>query len=445
MKKRNLSAVAKSLDRYELATYVLELLLQVVVFLSLVCAIYAALIPKEHFAPGKCFLVIIPVLAGYLARKYIKHFFTFILVHIVMIVAGVLIGDTDAETAINVVTMIVFMAYSITLKDKAMTIYDSASYTTHKNRETKEELAKTKALRSMVEGEKVPYVFVLFTVIGYLIGIAVGNGTVMEIELLLCCMFVVLQLFYNNMQSICQVYRINKEKANFPEAQMKRVNTFVMLVSGVAMLVAMLIFYNGEYGSIFSLTGNLLSFILKMIAKMLLFLLGIFGKESESGSTPVGEGETFAQDSTLEALPDNAYMEAIAEGFAFVMIALCVVGILYMIFKYSKSFRIRRSYDNDIIEAVEPLDEEAGREKGIRGNRVKPSREEKSVRRIYKKLVLRGTGGKTPSVTHTPSRLTLDNITKDERLASDITEIYEKARYSNETVTRSEIDILKRV
>ena len=76
-------------------------------------------------------------------------------------------------------------------------------------------------------------------------------------------------------------------------------------------------------------------------------------------------------------------------------------------------------------------------------NHYKESKSVKSVRKIYKMAILKGTKGDVPDCSSLPSKLTKDNITEDEIKAAAITQIYEKARYSEEKITEEETDLIK--
>ncbi len=66
--------------------------------------------------------------------------------------------------------------------------------------------------------------------------------------------------------------------------------------------------------------------------------------------------------------------------------------------------------------------------------------------KIYKMAILKGTKGDVPDCSSLPSKLTKDNITEDEIKAAAITQIYEKARYSEEKITEEEeTDLIKKL
>ena len=102
------------------ATSALEMALQVVVFISLTMALSVALNTPEEFKVYKSLLILIPVVVGYLARKYINKFGQFVLVHIILIIGAVIIAETDADTAVNFISVAVYTAYSIRLKNLAV-------------------------------------------------------------------------------------------------------------------------------------------------------------------------------------------------------------------------------------------------------------------------------------------------------------------------------------
>lgn len=426
------------------ATSALEMALQVVVFISLTMALSVALNTPEEFKVYKSLLILIPVVVGYLARKYINKFGQFVLVHIILIIGAVIIAETDADTAVNFISVAVYTAYSIRLKNLAVQLRMATVSSTM----TDAEAEKEAALRSMAEGEKIPLYCAVCMIIGYFAAYSKDNVLVMELEILLCVLFVILQIVYGNTLSLYQVFRINKDKSNFPAHQMKRVTWFVTMLSVVLIVLGMMVFYQGEYGSIFTLVKNGLLWFGKFLARMLLAFLGAFGKNAEQ--TPVEETteefESEEFESVAEANGDfSQFMEALAEVFGVVLIIASIIGIILVIREYIRNFNRTKNFDNDIIENVKPKEESVKVEKSVTLKTHKATKTEKNVRKIYKKLVLQGNKGKAPDGSHTPTRLTEDNITKDQQLAGEVTYIYEKARYSNEPVTKDDVDKMKQL
>lgn len=425
-------------------TSALELALQLVVFLALNMAFAVFLISEEQFVLYRTFIIIIPVVVGYLARKYIDEFYTFMSAHIILIIVSLFIGTNDAEKTINIISTVICVAYSIRLKNMAVQTRMATASSTMLDAEAEKEAA----LRSMAEGEKIPLYCAVVMIIGYFAASSHNNVTVMEFEILLCVIFVVLEIVYGNALNLYQVFRINRDKSNFPATQMKKVTGFVTVISSGMVMLAMILFYNGKYGNIVVLVKNILYTGFKFVARLFLAFLGAFGKEGDENiveettmAPTIEETETYV--ATNEDF--SQFMEALAEAFALILIIACIIGIIYVLRQFIKNFNHAKKFGTDIIENVKPEEEVKKADKVVIVNQRKETRTEKNVRKMYKKLVLRGNKGKAPDSSHTPKRLTADNITQDEKLADEITYIYEKARYSDRAVTKEEVEKMKQL
>lgn len=71
--------------------------------------------------------------------------------------------------------------------------------------------------------------------------------------------------------------------------------------------------------------------------------------------------------------------------------------------------------------------------------------ENEAVRQIYKKGVLKSLKNEKPDTTLTPKELTRKTITEDISLSEQITGLYEKARYSNDPISKEETKQLKQI
>ena len=139
--------------------------------------------------------------------------------------------------------------------------------------------------------------------------------------------------------------------------------------------------------------------------------------------------------------PDSPIMQALFEGMVFAIIIAMIIAIIYMIRTYVKTFNKTKKLGSDYIEYISPDDENVRADKDVSKVKTKEPREVRSVRKLYKKHILKGTGGKAPDETVLPSVLTTENITADSELSEKITAVYEKARYSREQITKEEKNI----
>jgi hypothetical protein len=117
-----------------------------------------------------------------------------------------------------------------------------------------------------------------------------------------------------------------------------------------------------------------------------------------------------------------------------------------MIYVYAKGFNNAKRKDTDYLEKIKPA-EKAKRTASVKMQKkeAKPSTESEAVRKFYKKSVIRGSKKKKPDNTLQPSELTRAAITDNRQDSEEITKIYEKARYSNEQITKEETKHLKEI
>lgn len=265
----------------------------------------------------------------------------------------------------------------------------------------------------------------------------------MNMEVIFCIMFIVLQILYNNMSKINQVFILNSGKTEFPARQLKNVNSFMTVAAIILILVGMLIFYNGEYGNIFAIMGSIGASIAKIFGRIFLFILGLFGKESDNIPQEPPKEPDAGQLIGGEAYQPSAVMTALIQVFVFVLVIGIIIGLIYCLRVYVRNFNRVRKLGTDKIEYIKPEYKKSSISNDRKLKNVNLSKEEKSVRNLYKAKVLKGTKGKLPDMTSTPIRLTKDTITGDDDKAMKITGIYEKARYSQEKITEEEINIMK--
>lgn len=433
-----------SVKKLTFAVSVLELCLQLTIFIALAVAAHMGLLRKNADGILPCIVVAAAVIVGFLARKFVDRFLIFMLIHVLLIAVAAFGGGDGAGIGVNVFVMMVFSAYSISLKNKAVDRSDFNDMPA--GGIVEEEEQKEAALRSMVAGERVHMGFLAVMFVGYLIGNVNGSLVTMNVEMALSVIFILLQIVSRNFQRLFEVFSLNIKKNDFPAKQMWSVNTFVNAAVIILVFIGMAVFYNGEYGNIFSILGSFFSVIIKYLVRAFIFLLGIFGKES-SGVQPETETYTEATEEmvTLEAQPGSPVLDALFYAVAFALMLSIILLLLYMLKKYVSNFNRAKKQGMDYIEYIKNNEEEIETESYESLKKAKVTREERSVRKLYKKRVLKGARGKELDLSSTPAELTRDNITSDDELADTITHIYEKARYSNERVTDEEVKIMKNI
>lgn len=434
-----------SVKKLTFAVSAFELCLQLTIFIALATALHMGLLRKGTDGVIPCIFVGAGVVIGFFARKFINRFSVFMLIHAMMLVVVALGGGSGAGIGINIIIMIIYSIYSINLKNRA--VERGSLDNLPAGRIADEEEQKEAALRSMVAGESVPMWILGVMFVCYLIGYANESTITMNVEMALSIIFILLQIVSRNFQRLFEVFSLNIKKNDFPAKQMWSVNKFVNVSVIILVLLGMMIFYNGEYGSIFSIIAGFFGILVRYLGKALIFLLGLFGSD---GETVPMETETATEEATEEMMTfeyaeGSQALNALFYAVALVLILAAVVWLLYILKKYVSNFNRAKKQGMDYIEYIKDNGEEIETEKSEISRKVKVTREERNVRKLYKKRVLKGARGKELDLACTPTELTRENITTDSEIADTITHIYEKARYSNEKITDEEVKIMKNI
>ena len=420
----------------------IEMLEQCIVFLAAIYTFYFGLFKMDNTAILYGLWVPAVTILAFAARKWVQKIQLFIFSNIFIFIIAYIFSISDEMILSNMIMALVISLYSIKLKnhkislitDQEMPIRDG--YTASQ--------AKEKALKSMLISEAVPIYAVAIIIIGYIVGSIQNMEVLMMVEALLSIVFVLLALIHNNANYMYRIFQLNKDKADFPAGQLKYVNKYVNIISIVLIMLSMLAFYNGKYGNMFSLVQSGAYQIIRLLISAFLFLLGLSGGDSEV-KEPIKENkdpQDYIDDTELE-YTDSPILEAIAEAVGFLLILAIFAGIIYILVHYIKNFNRTKKQGFDIVEFVKPKEEKEYVKKAYTKNHYKESKSVKSVRKIYKMAILKGTKGDVPDCSSLPSKLTKYNITEDEIKAAAITQIYEKARYSEEKITEEETDLIK--
>lgn len=420
----------------------IEMFEQCIVFLAAIYIFYFGLFKMDNTAILYGLWVPVVAILAFAARKWIQKIQLFILSNIFIFVIAYIFSLSDEMILSNMIMALVISLYSIKLKNHKISLITDQDMPIRDGYTASQ--AKEKALKSILISEAVPIYAVAIMIIGYVVGSIQNMEVLMMVEAFLSILFVLLALIHNNANYMYQIFQLNKDKADFPAGQLKYVNKYVNIISIVFIMISMLIFYNGKYGNMFSLVQSGAYQIIRLFAKVFLFLLGLGGGDS-GVKEPIKENKDSQDylDGTQLEYTDSPILEAIAEAVGFLLILAMFAGIIYILVHYIKNFNRTKKQGFDVVEFVKPEEEKEYIKKTFTKNNYKESKSVKSVRKIYKMAVLRGTKGNIPNLSSLPSKLTKDNITEDEIKAETITQIYEKARYSEEKITEEEINLIK--
>lgn len=420
----------------------IEMLEQCIVFLAAIYIFYFGLFKMDNIAILYGLWVPAVAILAFAARKWVQKIQLFILSNIFIFIIAYLFSLSDEMILSNMIMALVISLYSIKLKNHKISLITDQDMPIRDGYTAAQ--AKEKALKSILISEAVPIYAVAVMIIGYVAGSIQNIEVLMMTEAFLSIFFVLLVLIHNNANYMYRIFQLNKDKADFPAGQLKYVNKYVNIISIVLIMISMLAFYNGKYGNMFSLVQSGTYQIIRLVVRAFLFLLSLGGGNSEI-KEPIEEKKDSLDslDGTELEYTDSPILEAIAEAVGFLLLLAIVAGIVYMVVHYIKNFNRTKKQGFDVVEFVKPKEEKEYVNKNFAKNNYKESKSVKSVRKIYKMAVLKGTKGNIPNLSSLPSKLTKDNITEDEIKAETITQIYEKARYSEEKVTEEETNLIK--
>jgi hypothetical protein len=422
---------------------VLEILIQGITFFSAGIAVFFCAMEKPDSEIWKIMLIWIPVIAAYFFRKYIHRFSIFMGAHILLLIAAVLLGETDTEQFFLFLLCGIIVIYSVRLK--MLTVQKNDISNIPVTDSTENDLTeRIQQKTSLAASEQVHMAFVSFMVIGYMAGAISGRKIVMSLEVVLFIAFVLLQVLYNDLKKLNMVFATNSHKKEFPAQQLRRVNVMIIVSTCVLILMGMLLFYNGEYGNIFSIIGTGVFAAFRWIIRLILAIWG----SGKADSSSVQEEATQAAEEILDETDfyePSVAAQAAMEVFGIALSVAAVLGILYLIYSYAKGFNRAKRKDTDYLEKIKPAERVKRSSHKMKQKEEKPSTENEAVRRFYKKSVIRGSKKKKPDKTMQPSELTRAAITDNRQDSEEITKIYEKARYSNEQITKEETKHLKEI
>ena len=119
-----------------------------------------------------------------------------------------------------------------------------------------------------------------------------------------------------------------------------------------------------------------------------------------------------------EIYEPSAAASAVLEALAVILIIAAAAGICYLIYRYVKNFNKKRK-PQGYIEEITTLEKETVR--------VRKQKTDTDTIKEHR-----------PDGTQTPQELTAEYITKDDGYGAQITQLYEKARYAKEPVSKEE-------
>lgn len=195
----------------------------------------------------------------------------------------------------------------------------------------------------------------------------------------------------------------------------------------------------------FNFIGKFLRFAGSLIASL---IAGIAGKNKPADSSKTVQQAAGASQNRLPAIEnaDNPIANAIFVIMQIIIYFLIVVGVIYLIYTFFKTYMYRSKNSGDIIEnADEKTDIKVSIKKRNRFKDVfsRLSAKEK-IRRIYfKKISELQKSSQVAKISSTPDEIANTVKAKFDISIDELTGIYKKARYSNNEITREDVNYSK--
>ena len=393
--------------------------MQIMVFAVLLMLVLIGFFGRENDSVLKCFAAIgIPVTALFFVRGWCKGRSATLAVHGMAVLFVILIAGDEVQR----------IAYIIAVA--ALLIYSGMLVLNEKGR----------------QGEQMPVGMAAFFVGGMLVGAMTGRRAIEEWSLYCGIAFILIQVFYHNLNNMNDIMLMNREISNFPAGSMVSVNMFIMVVVGVLCIGAM-VFVNNRY--VYRMVeglGSLFIVLLRYIFRLL--------QRKDDGADM--DEELITKD--VEPEPENGIpslewesglFQDIMNGIAMTLGIVFTVAILICLaasfVRLMRRFRGSGNAQGDIKEFVVP--------EGINTYRIRRRKKENvklsgsgnmKVRKLYKSIAVKGAAKKGAVIT---SNMMPADISREYFLqgAVEATGIYEKARYGNTEASEEDVELLKKI
>lgn len=406
----------KNIKNTRVKRIILEIALQVLFFVSIGFAIYFGVLGYPVTSAYKLVYVAVVVVASYGARSYIKSAGLFMLVHVIFIIGGAVVGGTEEEAFIMALNVFIVVLVSFVYRK----------------------------MRSENKGEGFNIAMALVFLVEYFSGTGSGNVAVMEVAVWSAVLFVVLYIVYLNYTRLENLFFLNSGTSNFPAARIVATNTTIARLAAMIACLGMVVFYSGPLGNIFITIKNL-------FLKLLGWLLSLLFADMEHTVKPVETVATEEFESTSESffrpeevnMPLKDFLNAL---FIIIAVVIIIVAIYFIIRAIRNALRYAGNVDSieaDIIEAVNDRSEDISESLKKKEQEISDADLNLRARKLYKKQVKSVKKEKgVPGAAALAKDIT--KMFEEGNAADEITRVYEKARYSNETVTKEEVEVIKK-
>ena len=388
-------------------------------------AIAALLLTITGFSGQPClfaFLLILPALLFLLVRLKIRNYVWFTLLHLGILALSLLFGTKPTEK------MVYFCAVFIMFCDSYRIAFSKKEEWEHRT----------------------SYFCVLVFAGCYMISDLMGYTSLLPVfvgELIAyLTVYILLQASFKTWYFLAT----NSALPNLPVKQIRHVShTLIFLFGLVACLVMLLLAQipaETPWGALSGGVRWLISGFLFLAAKLLTPLFHLQDANSVPGHTSSAPDGPWAQEAALPA-----WAELLENVFLAVLFILAIAAILfglgYVFYLLQKRFAARAHMDADVVEYVGTDETENGIGRTRRGvsTLFKPETNPQKARRLYRRYVNRQRKkNDTIPPAYTPAEISVKVGTMGTQEDAQIRAIYEKARYSQQMISKEELQKIKK-
>lgn len=278
-------------------------------------------------------------------------------------------------------------------------------------------------------------------VVCYLAGFSVKSESATVIPFYCAVMYLIAFFIWYNISNLNRFVSENNKVKSFNTEQAVNVNSVMLVIFMLVCVAVMLIVPRLHLQS--AITAVLLGIWKVLLAGFHALNIemptGGYEQEMAMESTPDYTGEEMAE--FFGEAEGSRVLNIIAAVFA----AVIFICMIILLIKALKDIRYKKSIGNDVKEFVRPeFKKKEKTEPGKKKFYLFNEPNELAVRKIYKHVIQSGLK-KNQSVkqTHTPREISSEIIGWTEE-TEDMTMLYEKARYSGETITREEVERIQK-
>jgi len=334
------------------------------------------------------------------------------MIHICAAAFIYIMGSTPAEKVVHIIAGAVLIIFSVSLSVKAQ-----------KDNQ-----------------EKMPIGLISVFIVAVILGNYLESHIITLAGMYCGEVYIILQVVYHNFSNVNDFIMMNRDRTTLPVKQMITVNSFIMAILATLCIGVTLLFSNSYVNKMLHSVGLLMKDAVLSVLRFFFSLLNY--KEEESVITEPIEENGLTE---LQALAQDSASSDIINGiltiFGIVLVTLVVILIIAGLVRLIKTMGSSRSGE-DVKEFIL-----AKERKEFRIRQKKKADREKSTnakaRKIYKSIVTKNAArcGNKINDSMVPADISKLYINGDQNLATDI---YEKARYSNQQVTQQEVEALKK-